>query len=184
MKKIIAAFVAVLMMLASAVPVGAQPSPAQAGGSIPRIADITPVQNGVRIRFTAFDGAYQYRVFYKKADGSGWKGIGDTTALTFTRVGIKPYTTDTYTVRALDAQGRFCSSFDPVGCRYTYLPAPTLRKAESVCGGVKITWDPDLNEDGQQWRVYTIKGAAELTDEFTAPTNSASRFFKVEVSLP
>ena len=32
--------------------------------------------------------------------------------------------------------------------------------------------------------VTTIKGAAELTDEFTAPTNSASRFFKVEVSLP
>ena len=51
-------------------------------------------------------------------------------------------------------------------------------------GEVKITWDPDLNEDGQQRRVYTIKGAAELTDTFVAPTNSASRFFKVEVSLP
>ena len=51
-------------------------------------------------------------------------------------------------------------------------------------GEMKITWDPDLNEDGQQRRVYTIKGAAELTDEFTAPTNSASRFFKVEVYLP
>ena len=49
---------------------------------------------------------------------------------------------------------------------------------------MKITWDPDLNEDGQQRRVYTVKGAAELTDTFTSPTNSASRFFKVEVSLP
>ena len=51
-------------------------------------------------------------------------------------------------------------------------------------GELKVTWNPDLNKDGQQRRVYTIKGAAELTDEFTAPTNSASRFFKVEVSLP
>lgn len=58
MKKIVAALVAVLMMLAATVSVGAQPSPAQAGGSIPRIADITPVHNGVRIRFTAFDGAH------------------------------------------------------------------------------------------------------------------------------
>ena len=49
---------------------------------------------------------------------------------------------------------------------------------------MKITWDPDLNEDGQQRRVYTVKGAENLTDEFVAPTNSASRFFKVEVSLP
>jgi hypothetical protein len=51
-------------------------------------------------------------------------------------------------------------------------------------GELKVTWDPDLNDNGQQRRVYTIKGAVELTDEFTAPTNSASRFFKVEVSLP
>ena len=45
---------------------------------------------------------------------------------------------------------------------------------------VYISWDPDLKGD----RVYTIKGAENLTDEFIAPTNSASRFFKVEVSLP
>ena len=51
-------------------------------------------------------------------------------------------------------------------------------------GELKVTWNPDLNKDGQQRRVYTVKGAAELTDTFTAPTNSASRFFKVEVSLP
>ena len=49
---------------------------------------------------------------------------------------------------------------------------------------VFISWSPNLNEDGHQNRTYTIKGAAELTGEFVAPTNSASRFFKVEVSLP
>ena len=49
---------------------------------------------------------------------------------------------------------------------------------------VFISWEPNLNENGQQNRVYTIKGAAELTDDFVSPTNSASRFFKVEVSLP
>ena len=53
-----------------------------------------------------------------------------------------------------------------------------------VDGQVQISWSPDLNEDGQQRRVYTVKGAENLTDEFVAPTNSASRFFTVDVALP
>ena len=32
-------------------------------------------------------------------------------------------------------------------------------------------------------RVYTVEGKANLTDSW-APTNSASRFFRVKVSMP
>ena len=47
-----------------------------------------------------------------------------------------------------------------------------------------ITWLPDLNTNGNA-RVYTIWGKANLMDKvWHTPTNSATRFFKVEVSMP
>ena len=47
-----------------------------------------------------------------------------------------------------------------------------------------IGWMPDLNEGGtKNERVYTVEGKANLTDSW-APTNSASRFFRVKVSMP
>ncbi len=47
-----------------------------------------------------------------------------------------------------------------------------------------IGWEPDLNEGGTKHeRVYTVEGKANLTDSW-APTNAASRFFRVKVSMP
>ena len=47
-----------------------------------------------------------------------------------------------------------------------------------------ISWTPDLNTNGEQ-RVYTIWGATNLENAvWYTPTNSASRFFRVEVSMP
>ena len=51
---------------------------------------------------------------------------------------------------------------------------------ESVVG-----WEPDLNEGGtKQVRVYTVEGRESLTDGDWGPTNAASRFFRVKVSMP
>ncbi len=47
-----------------------------------------------------------------------------------------------------------------------------------------VGWEPDLNEGGTKHeRVYTVEGKENLTDSW-APTNSASRFFRVKVSMP
>lgn len=47
-----------------------------------------------------------------------------------------------------------------------------------------ITWRPDLNSNGVT-REYTIWGKTNLLDgAWYTPTNSASRFFRVEVSMP
>ena len=47
-----------------------------------------------------------------------------------------------------------------------------------------ISWAPDLNAIGKP-RVYTIWGATNLENAvWYTPTNSASRFFRVEVSMP
>ena len=52
-------------------------------------------------------------------------------------------------------------------------------------GAPIVGWEPDLNEGGTKHeRVYTVEGKENLTDKSWAPTNSASRFFRVKVSMP
>lgn len=47
-----------------------------------------------------------------------------------------------------------------------------------------ITWWPNLNTNGEV-RTYTVWGKTNLTDKvWHTPTNSASRFFKIEVEIP
>jgi hypothetical protein len=44
-----------------------------------------------------------------------------------------------------------------------------------------LRWDPDLGNE----RVYTIWGRPSLLEgEWTTPTNAASRFFRVTVTMP
>ena len=51
-------------------------------------------------------------------------------------------------------------------------------------GAPVVGWEPDLNEGGTKHeRVYTVEGKENLADSW-APTNSASRFFRVKVSMP
>ena len=48
-----------------------------------------------------------------------------------------------------------------------------------------IGWMPDLNEGGTKHeRVYTVEGRESLTEGSWGPTNAASRFFRVKVSMP
>lgn len=47
-------------------------------------------------------------------------------------------------------------------------------------GAPIISWTPNL---GAQ-RVYNIEGKAALTDQLWGPTNSGSRYFRVNVSMP
>ena len=52
-------------------------------------------------------------------------------------------------------------------------------------GAPVVGWEPDLNEGGTKHeRVYNVEGRESLTDGTWAPTNSASRFFRVKVSMP
>ena len=49
----------------------------------------------------------------------------------------------------------------------------------------QISWEPRLSAEDEAKRTYTIYGRESLTDgEWTTPTNAASRFFKVKVTLP
>ena len=49
-----------------------------------------------------------------------------------------------------------------------------------------VTWEPNLNEDGTERRVYKVRGSETLKGcgDWQYPTNSLHRFFKVTVELP
>ena len=49
-----------------------------------------------------------------------------------------------------------------------------------------VTWNPNLNEDGVERRLYKIYGSETLENggEWQYPTNSFHRFFKVTVEMP
>ena len=52
---------------------------------------------------------------------------------------------------------------------------------EMPVGTPVLSWDPDLGDE----RVYTIWGRSSLLEGgWTTPTNAASRFFRVDVSMP
>jgi hypothetical protein len=56
----------------------------------------------------------------------------------------------------------------------------SMKNGEPVIG-----WEPDLNEgDTKHERVYTVEGRESLTEGSWGPTNAASRFFRVKVSMP
>ena len=59
-------------------------------------------------------------------------------------------------------------------------------KIEMVDGTPKVTWEPDLNENGaKSERLYKVWGKESLTDlDWIHPTNSLHRFFKVTVEMP
>ena len=64
--------------------------------------------------------------------------------------------------------------------------ADLFRTVISISGGKpQISWEPRLSAEEEAKRTYTIYGRESLTDgEWTTPTNAASHFFKVRVTLP
>ena len=51
-------------------------------------------------------------------------------------------------------------------------------------GDIVVKWNPDLNDDGKKHvRTYEVEGKEKLSDSW-GPTNSMSRFFRVNVTLP
>lgn len=155
--------------------------------TFPRITNIYPAQDGVTISFTAYPGASKYRIFIRKTDGTGWRSIADTAELTYTRTGITAYTTDTYTVRAIGADGRYLSDYDKTGYTYTYLPAPQLMSVVVVNGGVKLTWNPVKGapcyrvfvKNGSGWKGIVTTDATSYIDR--GVTSGSSYTYTVRV---
>ena len=74
----------------------------------------------------------------------------------------------------------YVAGLDPTNATSHLLAAIDMLNGEPV-----VSWMPDLNEGGTKHeRVYTVEGKTNLTDKSWGPTNEATRFFRVKVSMP
>ncbi|MCR5005211.1 MAG: hypothetical protein K6A77_04850 [Clostridiales bacterium] len=120
----------------------------------PKISSISANQKtGFTISWKAVKGAAKYRLFRKS--GSSWKTIGTTQETSLTHTGLSNNTTYTYTVRALDKDGKFLSAYNTKGWSAVYFDIPQLSKVASVYQGLKVSWKKV--EGAAKYKIYGKK---------------------------
>ena len=131
--------------------------------SAPKITKAESVNGGVKISWSKVKGAEKYRVYYKGS--KGWTRLADTTSTSYTDSKVSSGKTYTYTVRCINSSAtKFTSGYDSKGKSVKYISAPKITKAESVNGGVKISWSKV--KGAEKYRVYYkgSKGWTRLAD--------------------
>ena len=119
--------------------------------SAPKITKAESVDGGVKISWNKSSGAEQYRVYYKGR--KGWTRMVDTTSTSYIDKDVSSGKNYTYTVRCINSSAtKFTSGYDSKGKFVKYISAPKITKAESVDGGVKISWNK--SSGAEQYRVY------------------------------
>ena len=138
----------------------------------PKISKAESINGGVKISWGKVKGAVKYRVYYKGS--KGWTRLADTTSTSYTDSKVSSGKTYTYTVRCINSSAtKFTSGYDSKGKTVKYISAPKITKAESVNGGVKISWNK--SNGAEKYRVYykDSKGWTRLADTTsTAYTDS------------
>lgn len=116
----------------------------------PQITSVKNNANNTKITWNKIDGAFKYRVFIK--NGTSWKTIGNTTSNSFNHSGVTPNTTYTYTVRCIDENNKYNSSYNKEGVMNTFLSVPKLTSTSCETNGIKINFS---RVDGADYyRVY------------------------------
>ena len=129
----------------------------------PKITKTENVNNGVKITWGKVNKAEKYRVYYKGS--KGWTKLADTTSTTFTDSKVSSGKTYTYTVRCISKDSKkFTSGYNSSGTKATFIATPKITKAESINGGVKISWGK--SNGAEKYRVYYkgSKGWTRLAD--------------------
>ena len=127
--------------------------------STPKITKAESVDGGVKISWNKSNGAEKYRVYYKGS--KGWTRMVDTTSTSYIDKDVSSGKNYTYTVRCINSSAtKFTSGYDSKGKSVKYISTPKITKAESVDGGVKISWNK--SNGAEKYRVY-YKGSKGWT---------------------
>ena len=105
----------------------------------PVVTSVSSGNDGLVIKWNAVKGAYGYRVFYKGRNG--WTRLGTTTDASFTDEDVNSGSTYTYTVRCIDANDNYISSFNSTGFKGTFIATPHITKIYSSNSGVVLNWN-------------------------------------------
>ena len=120
--------------------------------SAPVLRSVTKSGNGLKITWDPVTGGNKYRVFRK--NGSSWKKLADTTAVSYIDTGVSNGTSYTYTVRCVSNDGsKFTSSYDSTGKTATYwsYDTPKISSVTVVENGIRVTWN---SVGAAQYRVF------------------------------
>lgn len=127
---------------------------------------VSAIQNGngyTQLTWAAVKGASKYRVFVK--NGSSWKKLADTKATSYKNTAVKGGTAYTYTVRAMDGNGKFVSAYNTAGWSYTYIAPPALPTLKNTKNGVQLSFTKPAG--GSYLRIFRKTGSggwAKLAD--------------------
>ena len=112
----------------------------------PEITGFTPISGGIRVKYTATDGAAKYRVFIK--NGKSWTKVADTAKTYADHLKLTDGTAYTYTVRAMDKNNRYISGFEPAGKSYTYIAPPKIKEITAVGDSLRLSWNAVTGASG------------------------------------
>lgn len=109
----------------------------------PVISKFDNTAQGVKITWKAVPGAHSYRVYYKNASG-GWSVLKNSVKGTSTTdTSLKLSDKRTYTVRALDANGKTVSDYKKDGWTARYgVDIPEITGLTSNENGIVVKWNP------------------------------------------
>ena len=132
--------------------------------------DITPVtypvitgfentEDGVKISWDAYEGAYLYRIYYQ--NGADWIRIGQVSGTSFTDTSAKDSEQRIYTLRCVDSSYDFSSDFNTEGWANTFYAPPVIKSLESTVDGVELTWN--RAKGAEDYRVYRRTAGSSWT---------------------
>ena len=135
---------------------------------------------GISVTWKKVEGAEYYQI-YRKTDDSNWvtieKAYGpfSTDEITYLDKDATGYigTEFTYTVRCVsDASGAsYISAYDETGIKGTYYPTPKSLKAESVAGGIQLSWE-DVHT-APMYQIYRrVYGSGAVFEEIGRTTDT------------
>ena len=107
---------------------------------------------GIKLSWDKVAGASKYRVYLQKANGT-WSKVTDTSKTYYTYTKAKNGASYTFTVAALDKNGKEVSTYNKTGVSAAFLSAPTLVSANCTAEGILFSWKA-VNAEGAQYQIY------------------------------
>ena len=148
----------------------------------PAFTNIVSTSKGVKLNWNSVPNADKYRVYYKNRKGE-WTRMAETSSTSYLDTDVNFGTIYTYTIRCVDNDGDFISSFNSAGWKHTHqgLATPQLTGFESNASGVKLSWNavPGAEKyrvyyknSGGGWTRFGETASTTFTDEIVTAGNS------------
>ena len=138
-------------------------------GASPQITSLYNDNSGVVIKWNAVKGVSKYKVFFKNSKGN-WTSLATTGSTSFTDKKVSSGRMETYTVRGVNANGDYITSYDKTGRSITYIATPSVKEIKNAENGIKLSWSPVNGAYGYRVFYKNSKGGWTGMANVTSPS--------------